>query len=560
MNHSESTGCLPPPFPYKGGELVRSLRERMATFAASDFGITLRSLGLLLLAFLGTRTILFKGTKLPEAAYFSFSILGAMLTHLPSLLALAATCFFVWQGWSRLRWAELDPGIALRCFIGVLAGTLAWTFSVYDYNLYYDQGHYVERVLLVVLFAGSMWRPVLIAPFLLLVYAVTHQFDHPLACTWTDKRALFDLLALFVAFLCVRLWKPRNWPEIPANEFLFLAIVLQAANYFFPGFGKLIMGWPMVERLDNLFVASYLNGWFGFLSMDQALGWARLIADWNPLLVWGSLILELATLCCLWNRRACQILFLGCILLHGTICLTTGILFWKWIIFDAAIFGLLIGRDRIATAALFAPSRRWVSVALILASPFYFDPPWLAWYDTELNEIYHLEAVTSTGKTFNIPRTLLTPYEVFFAQNKFHFLSPEKFVNGRYGTTPYWEVAHRLDGQPTREIADAVRNEFGELEHNAKKSAAFERFMQRYFANLNRRHATAVIPEILLPPQHIYSTVSEPRFSGQETVVLVRVIHERSLYQRDRVETLKREVLREIEIPQPGTGLMARAK
>jgi hypothetical protein len=188
-------------------------------------------------------------------------------------------------------------------------------------------------------------------------------------------------------------------------------------------------------------------------------------------------------------------------------------------------------------------------MALILGAPFYFDPPWLAWYDTELNEIYHLEAVTSTGETYHIPRTFITPYEVYFAQNKFHFMSPEKFVNGRYGTTPIWEAAKRLDGTPTRELAEAVRNELGSAEQNEKKTAAFERFVQHYFANLNRKGVSHWIPEALLPPQHIYSVVSEPRFAGQETVVQVRVIHERSLYQRDRVEILKREVLREIDIP-----------
>lgn len=558
-----STAVLPnsPPALRPWMDMWGLLFKPRSTGAVTEWQATLHSAGVLILAFLGARTLLFKGTKLPESAYFSPSIIAAMVAHWPSALALVATAVFLWHGWSRLRWADLDPGVALHGFIGVIAGTLAWTFSVYDYNLYYDQGHYFERFLLIALFAGSLWRPVLIAPFLTLVYAIVHQFDQPVSCTWTDKRALFDLLALFVAFLGIRLWQPRKWPVVNANDFLFLAIVLQASNYFFPGFGKLIMGWPVVERLDNLFIASYLNGWLGFLSAEQAFGWAKFIADWNPWMVWSSLGVELIILFCLWNRRACVLMLLSCIGLHAVICLTTGILFWKWIIFDAALIALLIGRDRITTEALFAADRRWLSIALIAAAPFYFDPPWLAWYDTELNEIYHLEAVTTSGKTFNIPRTLMTPYEVFFAQNKFHFLSRDKFVNGRYGTSPHREVARRLDGAPTRDIAEAVRNELGEMEYSEKKIAAFDRFIQRYFENLNRRGSPHLIPAILHPPQHIYSVIEEPRFSGQEAVVLVRVIHQRSLYQRDRVESLKRDVIREITIPQPGnTGLVARVR
>jgi hypothetical protein len=54
----------------------------------------------------------------------------------------------------------------------------------------------------------------------------------------------------------------------------------------------------------------------------------------------------------------------------------------------------------------------------------------------------------------------------------------------------------------------------------------------------------------LQPPQHIYSVVPEPEYAFQDKAIVVRVIHERSLYQRDRIETLKREVVREIAIPQ----------
>lgn len=518
------------------------------TQATTEFGITLQSLGLMIAAFVVSRMVLFSWTKLPEAAYFSPSIILAMCWNWRSALVVAAVGIFVWQGFSRLRWADLDPGIALRGFIGVVAGTLAWTFSVYDYNLYYDQGHYFERVLLVALWAASLWRPVLIVPFTALVYGIVHQFDHPIACTWTDKRALFDVLSLFVAFLGVRLWKAPAWRSIPAGEFFYLVIVLQAANYFVPGMGKLLLGWPFVERLDNLFVASYLNGWFGFLTTEQALGWAKLIAYWNPFLVWSSLVVELCALFCLWNRRACMVILVSCIGLHGMICLTTGILFWKWIVLDIALIAVLAIRDRASTEKLYAADRRWLSVALIVCAPLYFDSHWLAWYDTELNECYHLEAVTSSGKTYNIPRTLLTPYEVYFAQNKFHFLSQDKFVNGRYGTTVSWEVTRRLDGQPATAIAETVREELGHIEYHEKKLAAFDRFVTRYFQNLNRRGLQHTIPEILQPPQHIYSVVPAPKYAGQEPVVMVRVIHERSLYQRDRIETLKREVLREIRI------------
>jgi hypothetical protein len=528
----------------------RWFTNRVRFFAGTDSALWQSTLWLLL-GFALVRTVLFKATKLPEAAYFSGSMLGQMALRWPGALVLAAVVGFVYFGWSRIRWSDLAPDNAVRAFIGVVAGTLAWTFSVYDYNLYYGQLHLLERLLLVALFLGGLWRPVLIAPFLTLVYLVTHQFDQPVSCTWTDKRVLFDILSLFTGWMLVRLWKPKGWPTVTAGDFLFLAICLHASNYFIPGFGKLISGWPLVERLDNLFIASYLNGWFGFLSEADALGWAKVIADWNPMMVWGSLLLELGGLVCLWNRRWCAAYFVTCISLHGMICLTTGILFWKWIVLDLALAGVLLFGNQPAISELFSRRRFRLSLLVIATSHFLFSPPWLAWFDTELNEQYHLELVTVSGETFHLPRTFLAPYEVYFAQNKFHFLTHDKYVNGRYGTTSSLEVCKRLDGKPTRDTADAVREELGETEFSEQKIAAFDRFMQRYLGNLNQRGSQyALVPHFFQPPQHIYSIVPAPRFAGQDKVALVRVIHERSLYQRDRIETLKREVVREIPISQ----------
>lgn len=504
----------------------------------------------LLLAFGLARTLLFKATKLPEAAYFSTSLITAMTQRWTGLLVLASVSLFLWFGWSRLRWSDFESGKILRLFIGMIAGTLAWTFSVYDFNLYYGQLHLTERLLLVGLFLGSFWKPALIVPFSALVYTITHQFDQPLACTWTDKRAMFDILSLFAGFLLTRLWVPKGWPTVKTVDFFFLAICLQASNYFIPGWGKLICAWPVIERLDNLFIASYLNGWFGFLTQEQALAWSGLIARWNPAMVWGSLVLELAALFCLWNRRFCVALFLGCVGLHAMICLTTGILFWKWIILDIALVVALMLQRQESWAELFSASRLGLSLVLIFASPLIFDPPWLAWYDTELNEQYHLEVVTDQGETYHLPRTFLVPYEVYFAQNKFHFLTHDQYVNGRYGTTPSWNVARSLDGRPTREVAEAVREDLGHQEYSDQKVAAFDRFLKTYFANLNQRGTQHPFGfRVWQPPQHIYSVVPEPQYAMQGPVSQVRVIHERALYQRDQIVTLKRDVIRQIDVP-----------
>ena len=504
----------------------------------------LRSVGLLVVAYLAIRTPLFKFTKLPEELYGHPSILLASFQHLPMLIVWGFVGWFVWQTWANCRWATVDPSQRVKMLLGCVTGILAWTFSTYDYNLYFDQGHLFERIGLVLLGMGVWWRPTFLAPFLMLVYLITHQFDAPVSCTWTDKRALFDVLALGVAYLTVRLWR-----NLSPNVLLMAILALVGANYFIPGWAKMIAGWPFVERLDNLFVSSYLNGWWGQVSEGTILSIANTVARWNWFFVWSSLILELAAVLMLWNRPACVALLLGCVGLHGMIFLSTGILFWKWILLDLILSVVVLIRDPDQEFPLFSRNVRWWGVGLVAFSPLYFSPIWLGWYDTELTDLYHLQVVGDSGKTYNMPRNWLTPYEVFFAQDKFHFLIPDKVVVGRYGTTPSWEVMRRLDGRPTPEQAQQVCEELGESEYSEKKIAAFDRFFTRYFETWNKGRRPHFVPTWLQTPHHIHAVVPGPVWEGQENVTQVRVVHVRGLYQRDRVVELARQVVHEIDIP-----------
>lgn len=533
---------------------VRPLVRHWLNSATTETAQWLQRCLLLLPLYALFRVVYFPLTKLPEASYFQPSITLASLGNLPSLALWGVTAIWVWQTIC-LRWTDLGSSTTLRNLVLFFVGVLTWTFSLYDLNLYYNQTHIWDRLLLIGLGVAVWFRPGLLSPWLMLVYLIAHQLDHPLPCTWTDKRAMFDALTLCQTYLVLLVWLRQpgttdheRW--LPFGTLFCTLCCLQASNYFYPGLAKILLGWPLVERLDNLFIASWLNGWWGNLSESQALGWAALMADWNWFLVGSSLVVELIVIAAFWKRWLAVVLWINCIGLHAMICLTTGILFWKWMLLDAAIIAVLLLHRREEVQSWFTRPVQWISVGLILGAPLVFQPIWLAWYDTELNDHYHLQAVTSDGSEYWIPRTSLTPQEVYFAQNKFHFLVPElRFVVGRYGTTPDAEVMRRLDGSPTRDSAEAVCKELGDTAFSERKAADFDRFIQRFFAMANQHPQRTLVPHWLQAPQHIYSWTPSPALPITATVREVRVVHVRALYQRDRIETLRNQVVRVISIP-----------
>ncbi len=162
-------------------------------------------MGALLLLYHQLERHLMAAGRLPMSSYASPVIFAEFIQHLalfkPFVLVsgvVVALCHrAMWRGWS-----ELDHGIALRRFILVSAFVMAWSFSTYDYNLFFDRGHAVDRLLLIGLLPLIWWRPVFVLPFLAVLIPVIWQFDHPLGgYSWTDKSMVVRVLILFSAAL-----------------------------------------------------------------------------------------------------------------------------------------------------------------------------------------------------------------------------------------------------------------------------------------------------------------------------------------------------------------------
>lgn len=499
---------------------------------------------LLVLCYLGWHWAFFKLTRIPEEAYFAPSIIVAALRSPGTASLIGLIALFCLSTRKRLRWEKLDADNSIRYFVTFVALVIAWAFSTYDYNLYYGQGHYLARVLIVALALLIFRSPLFVAPLLCLAIVIVHQFAYPLGgYTWTDKRVLFNVLILYQSFLCLRLVTP-----VRSHVFVYAALCLHAANYFIPGLAKLTMGWPLHEQLHNLFIASYLNDWLGCFRQEDMLALAGWLEVLNFPMVLGALVIELAALFILTNKRACIAILVACTLLHLAIYLASGILFWKWALLNGALVVLVARADADFIGRLFTRRGAIVSVAVIACSSFYFKPIPLAWHDTSVNDSFRLEVVGQSGRIYKVPRTFMAPYDTVFSQNQFQYLSNEKFLVGVYGSTASAEVARQVGRVTDIEELDALSRAQGQVRFDAERATDFDRFVRTFFRALNRTKEKRVVPDWMATPHHIQSFAGEGCFAIQEDVLRARVVHVRSHYHDGQIDVIRTATVREVDI------------
>jgi len=241
----------------------------------------------------------------------------------------------IWRSWD-----VLEHGQLIRPFVTLTAAVLAWRFSTYNYNFYFNQGHLLDRLLLIGLVPLIWWRPVFVFPFLLLLCAVIWQFAIPLGqYSWAQQYMPIRLLTLFGATLLLTAITGRRL----GNHYVFLACCLVMAHYWVPGVGKLAIDWTSQGHVYNLLPSTYANGWLGFLEPERISAIARAIARLDSLILFFTLLFQLGAIIALWRRQL--LIALLCIypLFHLAIFSLSGIFFWQWIIVEAAL-AVLVSR------------------------------------------------------------------------------------------------------------------------------------------------------------------------------------------------------------------------
>ncbi|HET9957115.1 MAG TPA: hypothetical protein VFQ61_21610 [Polyangiaceae bacterium] len=447
---------------------------------------------------------------LPEVAYRNSVIFLQALRHPGYVLALLAgssVYILTQRGRQIVRWSMLEP-VHLRWFVVLITWPLAWYYSTYDYNFYFDQTHGWDRALLVLLWLGVLASPALLLPFLLQCVILIRQFDYPdvLQYSWTDKSLPLAFACCFWAYCIVACFTRRA----ELKRLLIVVMAIFAAHYFGPGVQKVSLGehpldWALNNSLHHLFVAATRSGWLDRVDPMSVMSIAHWLERATIPLQLATLAFELGAVLVFWDRRAVLAAALGAVFLHASIFLSSGILFWKWVIVDLSVLAFVgvIWREGMSHIAA---ERKLAAIATLLVplATVIYGVPLLGWHDTQYLASYEIMAQDTSSRHFSLSRQFFAPYDMVFSQNRFRFLAPQPVLPvGTLGSTQDSDLRREI-AAATPETLPALIERLGVRRFDPDKKRSFNAFLADFIDGANRRGIHRVVPEWLRAPSHIW--------------------------------------------------------
>ncbi len=441
-------------------------------------------------------------------------------------------------------WPAGDAGAVLRAASVVIAGPLVWGAAFSHLNPWTERTHAVERLLCVGLLVGLWFSPgfgVALIAMLLLQRAVLDR-TMPIPLSTTDGRLATDGLIAIAALGAVS----GVMPVAPA-AWVFVLLCVFASSYLVPGIAKLRVGprpgwWASENRLSNLAASCRLHGWRLGLSDAGFARVIRLVRRVNGPMLWGTLAIEVGAVLVFAHSDVAIGLLVAASAMHAGIFLLTGICFWKWVVFNGALVGVLVAMPAGAVGGAFGPAALVLGVAACALSPLWLRPIGLAWCDTRLTHLFEVEAVLPGGRVVEVPRNWWAPYDLAFAQSRFGFLCEAPTLVGACGChtrrgRELADLAERIEraGEDPCEMA-ALLDSHGDRRRDDIAAERMERFVVKFLKNCagRRRWFLGVPP----PPPHLWFMAKGPKLRlGDPVLETVRIVRRDIHYSDDGVYT-----------------------
>lgn len=443
------------------------------------------------------------------------------------------------------NWSAFEHGKSLRVLVMIAVVIMTWAFACYGYNYYYNQPHYWDRLLLVVLAVLVYINPLFTIPFTMVCYFVSYQFMFPVAYAYTDKQLVFEFLALFGFFVAVR-------PFIRGRtmDFIYVALCMIGAYYFFPGLEKLIVGagspvsWVFDNDLQHYIIFSYEKGWLAFRSQELVYLMADIVAALRIPFQLFTIIIELGAICIvLLRRRGAIAILILVVILHFGIMVSSGVFFWKWMGLDLAMAWFLwkVGNSE-EIAPIFTLIPILLSIVIIVSGAFLFDVIHLGWWNSPIHGYYKFDVTDTQGDRYDFAYSQLQPYDYVITQNRLYFINPNDSatgVNGGMGSVDLYVKARSL----TVEDVPAFLEEHGKIRYNEIRAEGLRDLLRVYAYNFNTNHQGLFLPSIIAPPLQIGSQPFADAYNFEYPIAEVRIRWIESFYDGDEVHILRDEVL-----------------
>ena len=443
-------------------------------------------------------------------------------------------------------WTELEGGTALRWLVVAVTGVAAWALSGYARNLYVDQTHVVDRLIVIALWVAIAWRPLFVLPFSIAAVAVGAQFLVPLGfISWTEMSVLLRFPVLVGAFWIVRAVTRDRQSDV----FVFAWCCVLAATYWTSGLGKLRVDWLTHPHVHLLLLGAYANGWLAFLDPQAIERVAKAVAvvAWPFMLV--TLIIECGALVLLWRRWSLVAFLLLATTFHLGAFALTGIFFWKWIAVDAFLLIYLLRGRRLVRLDIFTPARVALSVIAILASPLWAPSENLTWFDTPLTYSLRFEGEDAGGAVHPLPAGFFRPYTEAFVLGTVPGISPYPQLTRGMGVTMDRQLAASLEAARSPDAVFALEATRGSVRVDSAATDAFDDFVRRYATNAQcAARRDPILLRVAGVPRHLWTFPLDASLPCDVALARVRVFEHTSFFDGTSVRLVRRRLLREIAV------------
>lgn len=543
------------------GFVARSLRLREGAVFAAYAAILLALMALFRPMFM---------SLVPAASYRAPVIVWAMLRSdflniqrafqgkplgTPSLLFLVVPTLVLLVLRRRLRWTDFDSGKSLRAFVVTIVAMLAWSGATYDYNSYLDQGHFVDRALLVILAIVSYFTPLAVPFAVRWAIVMIKEAYIPITLDDFDFRPVPEVIIVFSCFLWAGLLR-----GFKTKHFLFAGIACWASYYYAAGVAKLRIGpewwtWTLEDHVSNVSAGAHVRGWLSWISDDAYMAFYAVAGRADLLSTGYTMVLELGALCLFFVRpRLTRLMFLGCCTLHLGIFAMTGLCFWKWMFANIAFF-IYLGRGgakplrEMLRPAVLVFVFGAVTVFFSRGRDYFYPQTGVSWYDSPMVENYILYAIGKSGKRYFIDTRTLAPMDMHWSQGRLCYATQERSVTGIFGVTGSYNSKNALEklDKPADVMKLIAR---GRKCDDPKQRAKFDDFFKRYFTTLNKKGLQHPWLRWIGRPRHVWTFPTAPdRYEVQEPVTRVELWREVTVHHGGKIHKLETKHTHTVEIP-----------
>lgn len=490
------------------------------------------------------------------------------------LLSIAAAGSFLATG------ADVPLGLPMRLLLAVLVFVLTWKHVTQDIDVVVSDSLWRERLLLLALGVVSWFLPFFLLPWL---YLVLHSFSG-----WTHHGTLpARLVMMFLGAFAFVVAPSNALPEYGIAQrpgvgeaLLVLIVACHVSHYVIPALGKMKLGrhplsWALENRLHAVSAGAYSWGWARFLPKSKAVAVLKALAPFDRPLQVVTLLLEFGAAFALFHRTAFYEIAFGLVGMHLVIFLTTGILFWEWILVDATLCETMHLLEPESVALVFSPESGLACLALVFLFPArgkLWRPVWLAWWDTPFTARIHWEVVGESGKSYGLYNDYLAPHERLFGRVHGYFLVAEPLVTYHLGQIyPAAESEHHkksiapFEAYRAEELRDLVFASRGDPERLASIKARFGavrrdpaaerehvRYLRRFLRAVSRGDRKHVLPRPLrfltAPGGQYYYWGELPGYRGQEPARRLRFRYREEFFDGEDFRVIADRVVREVPL------------